>query len=42
MSTFVVCCPECGSQDLEELGYKEFECNNCKETFDLDQAEVEA
>ncbi|BAO04744.1 uncharacterized protein CBO05P1_025 [Clostridium botulinum B str. Osaka05] len=40
MSKYVICCPNCGSCDLEQIDYNEFECK-CGEEFDIERAEVE-
>lgn len=41
MSIFVLTCPDCGGQDLDGLGFEQYECNDCHETFKLCEAEIQ-
>ncbi|WP_279286564.1 hypothetical protein [Clostridium botulinum] len=42
MSKYIVCCPNCGSRDLEQIDYNSFECEcECGEEFDIERAKME-
>lgn len=40
MSTYFITCPNCGSEEVNEFDFEEFECCDCEFEFSLKEAEV--